>query len=1197
MAVGQWTEDWTHSRYQHLTRTGTAVARKDGPRNLARTTSVSPKELDIRRHMSTMQRDHIKSATTGGARQGFYFQFITTPTADTSRTSLFLHFDNRRYLFGEIGEGTQRACVQRGVGLRKVRNIFLTGQIGSDSSGLIGLILTMADVQQGEVETEGSDRRPRLHIHGGPKLLHSMACARRFVFRTGMPLSVHEVDISDPELLHVPTYEDENIQVWAIPLHGRASNDLQPTSSSSDSDEEAQQPAATGQGSRGRVPRDDTHIQWGQQLRRDIVHNMFDSDWRRDRLVTSKFKDVKMPATVWVRDALTKSLSPYNCIDMSSAPHLSPESPVLVRNPWPASLVAELPAADELPNRVSMSYIVRGHPQRGVFDPHKAKSLGVKPGPAFGQLTSGKSVTTESGHTVTPEMVLGPTKPGRGIAIFDIQQHGLLSDLEQKISLEGPRLLEGVEAVVWLLETDLIMSEAFQRLLHALKDLRHIISHPNLCPNHFAFDSSAISSIQLSQISSECFLAPLYDNVNGYGASVHPMPQLRECIDAQDIVVAQRGLRIQVEPKFFLDSDEVPTPIAMTQSAQALPPEVRDLLPEEILSSFKPTGKERQVQDDMSDLDEPEIITLGTGSAVPSKYRNVSATLLRMPNNMGNYLFDCGENTLGQLQRLYSQERLNHVLLNLRAIWISHLHADHHLGTLSILNARKSIVRQYFADQHRLVHGNPAVGASSVSERLCIMGEANMIDYIHDFKSVLSGKLDRYLTPVVCHPVYGLTVNGEPFDLKQDSLPIKDIKTTRVSHCYGAQAISITFNNGFKFSYSGDCRPSDSFTKIGVDSDVLVHEATFDDGMDGDAMAKKHCTTSEALGVALKMRAKNVILTHFSQRYQKIPVLSNVKLPDEVRFEEGIQNEDGATGPVDEALNDAAEGTSVPIDEAEPVSQDADPSQDARGAVSDVARSGQEQTDSLDDAPSETSNETLHRAAHEMNVCVAFDYMRVKVSQIKGMKELYPAIEKAFELQQHGREKAREADAVARVEMINRKKVKGQGKQTPPTQEQKEVRDLAAGEQSASNGDPTANAKIGQNGTTSTEGTAKPVDQRRADKMSKSALKREAKMEARRAIAEQRKAQAAVKMAEHNAEMAKKSMDHFREKDRRLEQDENMVWKKVKLNHPEGNDVQVPESLEHGESGDMNGTGRNTGGTVDVEMKDEAKTNAQQGGP
>jgi len=41
----------------------------------------------------------------------------------------------------------------------------------------------------------------------------------------------------------------------------------------------------------------------------------------------------------------------------------------------------------------------------------------------------------------------------------------------------------------------------------------------------------------------------------------------------------------------------------------------------------------------------------------------------------------------------------------------------------------------------------------------------------------------------------------------------------------------------------------------------------------GDAVFKKHSTMGEAVGIAEKMRAKHVVLTHFSSRYSYTPQL------------------------------------------------------------------------------------------------------------------------------------------------------------------------------------------------------------------------------------------------------------------------------------------------------------------------------------
>ncbi|GMF12837.1 unnamed protein product [Phytophthora lilii] len=54
-------------------------------------------------------------------------------------------------------------------------------------------------------------------------------------------------------------------------------------------------------------------------------------------------------------------------------------------------------------------------------------------------------------------------------------------------------------------------------------------------------------------------------------------------------------------------------------------------------------------------------------------------------------------------------------------------------------------------------------------------------------------------------------------------------------------------------------------------AELLVHEATFDDSMEEDAKMKKHSTVGQALSIAQRMRARQVVLTHFSQRYPSLP--------------------------------------------------------------------------------------------------------------------------------------------------------------------------------------------------------------------------------------------------------------------------------------------------------------------------------------
>ena len=45
-------------------------------------------------------------------------------------------------------------------------------------------------------------------------------------------------------------------------------------------------------------------------------------------------------------------------------------------------------------------------------------------------------------------------------------------------------------------------------------------------------------------------------------------------------------------------------------------------------------------------------------------------------------ILDCGEGSLSQLFRLHGADRAQQILRDLKAVYVSHQHADHHLGTV-----------------------------------------------------------------------------------------------------------------------------------------------------------------------------------------------------------------------------------------------------------------------------------------------------------------------------------------------------------------------------------------------------------------------------------------------------------------------------------------------------------------------------------
>ena len=51
----------------------------------------------------------------------------------------------------------------------------------------------------------------------------------------------------------------------------------------------------------------------------------------------------------------------------------------------------------------------------GTFDLESAQKLGIPKGPLYGKLQHGEAITLEDGRVITPEMVLGPPRPGKSV--------------------------------------------------------------------------------------------------------------------------------------------------------------------------------------------------------------------------------------------------------------------------------------------------------------------------------------------------------------------------------------------------------------------------------------------------------------------------------------------------------------------------------------------------------------------------------------------------------------------------------------------------------------------------------------------------------------------------------------------------------------------------------------------------------------
>lgn len=706
-------------------------------------------------------------------RMHSWIQFITTPTVDTPGTALILHFDQKRYLVGNVHEGACRASVELGAKMSKLSEVFMTGKTDwKTTGGLIGMILTMADsikasaAERTKTAKGGEVVDPTLTIHGGLNITHTLATARRFTFRQGMPLKIKEYPAKERNDWK-PDWEDTNIKVWAMniaPYSGK--NSLRSKSPRKRNFNDFITEEASAGENTSPAESNLNFSDRDQRIRENVVIEMFSSKWRVDNLDEVLLSDVQLPAQIFVREKDTNALVRYSG-PLPNGIEKTPDIKVLVRRPWPGALQVNLPPTK--PSHNAISYVIRSQQQRGKFLPQKAKELKVPSGPLWAQLAQGFNVTSEDGQTVKPEMVLEPPRHGGGVVVADLPSQDYVHGLINRPEWWAEEIMAGVEAVIWILGSGVSRNEELQNFINEHKHLKHVISSPDDCPNYIAFGASASSTIRFNQIDPIRHRVPLYDN--------ETLPQnSQESIKSLagfDFTQAVRGLKIQLMPSVSLLTDKVVPPLDTAAVVQKMSPDVLRLaeVARKEIEGLLSTDKTDQ------NLPSPdaEIICLGTGSALPSKYRNVSATLLRVPKG-GSYLFDCGENTLGQLRRIFSSAELSDILRDLKIIWISHLHADHHLGITSVI---KAWYEEVFGKDYRpkvALKGSPAqelthkVNIMKNEKRIFVVSQSAMLDWLREYSSVEDFGYDR-LIPVASigasfsNPRSSLEWNREPIQL------------------------------------------------------------------------------------------------------------------------------------------------------------------------------------------------------------------------------------------------------------------------------------------------------------------------------------------------------------------------------------------------------------------------------------------------
>ncbi|KAI5805114.1 beta-lactamase-like protein [Geopyxis carbonaria] len=734
-----------------------------------------------------------------------FAELLTEPTADTSGTAVLLHCDNKRYIIGQIGEGMQRTMQERSARAGKIGEIFLTGRTEwANTGGLIGLILTLGDRTAEEGAKGANDT---INVHGGKNILHTIAATRSFVLRGQLKLKVDEIAEG------APPFEDDNVIVRALSIT----------------------PERAGLGRKRSF--DDTRESERIEALQRAVENMF---WSAQRSVDN------MPAAAGVEQADAPS------VDESEAKKSrlqeeeedkmleretlasAPEIPARTRPPVVGGPMKRLPSSR--PSPVAMSYVLRIHDHRGKFHPEKAIALGVEPGPDFRKLTDGHPVTTKAGTVVQPEQCMDETRKGTGIAVCELPDESYVAPfLAHKEWEATEEVQQRIGAFFWILGPGVHEDPRLQKFWARFPNSKHVLASHELCPNRISFHGAAKFTTRLNALDSKFF--PI---LKSSSKPAEPLPK--------NTVLGQSGLVWDIEPKWGLVTKDVQQSFDPASAYEGIEPQFS-----EAVSSIHASLAATPSVPAFFPGSDVEVFTLGTGSAMPSRYRNVSATLVRIPD-VGSLLLDAGESTLGQLTRLFSPDELSHHLRDIKALYISHLHADHHLGAVAVLRA-----------QHELV---------DPSQKTYIVAPYRFLTWLNEYADVEAFGLSR-LVFVPCEGLRRTSASVPPNRQGLlDELGAFEWETAPANHCQSSFTTAVTFRNGFKLAYSGDTRPTTAFVGIGKDATMLLHEATFDDELRAEALAKKHSTIGEAVQAGRDMNARTVVLTHFSQRYPKKPRLT-----------------------------------------------------------------------------------------------------------------------------------------------------------------------------------------------------------------------------------------------------------------------------------------------------------------------------------
>ena len=579
-------------------------------------------------------------------------------------------------------------------------------------------------------------------------------------------------------------------------------------------------------------------------------------------------------------------------------------------------VITIIPLCSNINNTFAMSYICIPKQKNRSFNKKKALELGLKPGPVFGKLTKGESVTLENGKIITLKDVSDEPLPSSSLAILYIPSEEHIDNIINNDIINryinktlGDKYIYNINLIVHICpKFSIINNEKYISFMAKFgKDVEHIIECPEI-NQQFMYNEGKIKiqyllnkvsnilfpDVLLKEEDTKSFMQnkkEIFDNIiKNKNINIDESIPGREYImyppEKKGFVI--KGL-YQGNP-FYFNSAEYKTFLKN-------------------ISDIKINNIDNKLAEISKNIDSPRVTFLGTSSMKPGKFRNVSAILIQnIVNSQKKYiLFDCGEGTFQQIYEKFGNEITSQILLNITLIAISHKHGDHMLGLMKMIKEIDNLLCTINFDKNKIINEKKYIYIivpltiidfvkNSINSDIeykeyfkvfdCNYFNVNEIQYykknllqdnpnenfvdiprlspINDYKN-LCEKINIFINKDELKPIY------EDFISKFGAL----FNTIEVFHCEESFGFFIENNVNkedplyFKISFSGDTRPNNNFFNYTMHSTLLIHEGTFDSEMTEDAEEKMHSTVGQAISIGEENMSKYIAITHFSPRYMK----------------------------------------------------------------------------------------------------------------------------------------------------------------------------------------------------------------------------------------------------------------------------------------------------------------------------------------